>query len=196
MMMTAIATGASPHMFDTLARASAWMFVSMALQPPTTSSRERLEALLPSLPPPLQPIAARFTACPLEEWEPEFFSVLGPAGCPACESSYERAAQASRGPILADVSGCYRAFAFTPDVREVPDHACVEAGFLGYLAVKVAFADHAGDAESARVAQEAYDMFLEQHVAAWFGDFAEALIACGSAPATVVAELLDAMRAI
>jgi nitrate reductase assembly molybdenum cofactor insertion protein NarJ len=175
---------------ETLARASAWMFASLALQPPTAESRAILEALIPSLPSSLQTAAARIAAFRLDDWEPEYFSVLGPAGCPACESSYERAAQASRGPMLADISGCYQAFAYAPDVREVPDHASVEAGFLGYLAMKIAFAEHAGQEDAAEIAREAYAAFQRDHVGRWFDDFRDALAETGSAQASAIAEFL------
>jgi nitrate reductase assembly molybdenum cofactor insertion protein NarJ len=177
---------------DALAGASAWMFASIALQPPSAASMARLEALLPSLPAELRSLAARVAALPLDQWEPEYFSVLGPAGCPVCESSYERAAQASRGPALADVSGCYRAFAFMPDVLEVPDHAAVESAFLGYLALKIAFAVHDGDVEAARITFEAYDDFRSERVAQWFGDLTAALTATGSPEVSLLTELLDA----
>jgi nitrate reductase assembly molybdenum cofactor insertion protein NarJ len=177
-------------MTETLARASAWMFASIALQPPTAASRATLEALIPSLPAPLQNAGTRIAACPIDEWEPEYFSVLGPTGCPACESSYERAAQASRGPMLADISGCYQAFAYSPDLREVPDHASVEAGFLAYLAMKIAFADDAGETDAAQIAREAYVGFVRDHTGVWFNDFCEALAATGSEQALAIADFL------
>jgi nitrate reductase assembly molybdenum cofactor insertion protein NarJ len=166
------------------------MFASIALQPPSVDSRATLQALIPSLPEPLQPAAARIAACPLEDWEPEYFSVLGPAGCPACESSYERAAQASRGPMLADIAGCYRAFAYAPDAREVPDHASVEAGFLAYLALKIAFAEHEQADEAAQIARDAYAAFLTDHANVWFGEFGDAMAATGSDQAAAIAEFL------
>ena len=183
-------TTAATEMSEMLSRASAWMFASIALQPPTAESRATLEALIPSLPRPLQNAAARIVACPLDEWEPEYFSVLGPAGCPACESSYERAAQASRGPMLADISGWYQAFAYSPDVRDVPDHAAVEAGFLAYLAMKIAFADNAGEPDAAQIARDAYAGFVRDHTGVWFDDFREALAATGSEQALAIADFL------
>lgn len=180
---------------DTLTQASAWMFASIALQPPTAASAATLQRLIPSLPDSIRPTAEQIAAFPLDGWEPEYFSILGPAGCPACESSYERAAMVSRGPLLAAVSGCYSAFAYAPDVREVADHASIEAGFLAYLLMKIAFADHQGKAEAARITREAYEGFLRDHIAVWMGDFADALANTGSVLGTALTDLLQRLLA-
>jgi len=171
-----------------LQRSAAWSFASLALQAPDAANAEVLASLIPSLDPALQPIAQTIAATPIEEWEPEYFSVLGPGGCPASESSYERAAIASRGPLIADVAGCYEAFAYAPDAREVPDHASIELGFVAYLWLKHAFALHECRNESAAIARDAATEFQASHIGSWLRDFCAALTATGSPLYSAVAE--------
>ena len=101
-------------------------------------------------------------------------------GLRGSESSYERAAQASRGPMLAEVAAFYEAFAYAPDRLEVPDHAAMELGFLSFLAMKVAFAGFESQAEAASVAAQACSDFHCQHLAGWLPACADALMATGS----------------
>ena len=173
--------------------AAAWRFASLAFQPPTATSHNSMNQLVPELIDSLRPAAALVAAFPLDEWEPEYFSVLGPAGCPACESSYEPAAIASRGPLLAEVAGFYEAFAYLPvDVREVPDHVSMELGFLSFLALKVAFAQFEGRADEERVALEAYKGFLRAHVEPWLGELCQALANSGSSQYGAIATFVRA----
>ena len=107
---------------------------------------------------------------------------------PTCESSYERAAQASRGPLLAKVAGYYEAFGYAPvRLTEVPDHAAVELGFLSSLAMKVAFATFESQLEAAEIARVAYADFHRLHLGAWLPDCAEAMQATGSEQYTAIA---------
>lgn len=164
-----------------LSRAAMLQFVSLALQTPTPEILAEMRDLCASLPSALAESARVVLEWPADAWEPEFFSVLGPAGCAVCESSYERAAQASRGPLLAKVAGFYEAFGYTSDrLKEVPDHAAVEFGFLSFLAMKVAFATFESKPEKASVATDAYADFHRQHIGAWFPDCVAAVQATGS----------------
>ncbi len=175
-----------------LERASAWLFASLALQPPSSATIDEMTRLVPSLPPAMKAAAAEIVALPLEEWEPEFFSVLGPAGCPACESSYERAAMASRGPLLAAVAAYYEAFVYVPaPLREVPDHIAVELGFLSFMALKIAFARFESRVDDAGVALEAYEKFQRRHLGVWAQTLCAALAETGSPQYQLVARLLQ-----
>ena len=177
-----------------LEQSTVYSFASLAVQVPDADRVAAMTALIPSLPADLQPLAGAIVALPLDEWEPEYFSVLGPGGCPASESSYERAAIASRGPLLADVAGYYEAFAYAPDVREVPDHASVELGFAAYLALKIAFAEHEGCGEDAAIAGDAMSGFVAAHVEPWMPPLCEALEESGSRQYGAVAEFLRRLQ--
>jgi TorA maturation chaperone TorD len=108
--------------------------------------------------------------------------VLGPGGLPSCESSFDKAALAGRGPLLAAIGGYYQAFAYEPDAREreVPDHIAVELDFLAYLAFKGAFAAEAQLTEELEVTTQAYDAFMRDHLRFWIGPFLESLVAVDS----------------
>ena len=171
-----------------LSRAAVLQFASLALQTPSTDVLAEMRELAVSLPDHLAQQAAGILQTPADEWEPEFFSVLGPAGCAVCESSYERAAQASRGPLLAQVAGYYEAFGYAPvRLKEVPDHAAVELGFLSFLAMKVAFAMFESQSEAAEIARVAYADFHRLHIGAWLPDCLEAIQATGSEQYSAIA---------
>lgn len=173
-----------------LSRAAVLQFASLALQAPTQEVLDEMRDLVTALPDAAASDAKALLEVPLDEWEPEFFSVLGPAGCAVSESSYERAAQASRGPLLSQVAGCYEAFGYAPvRLREVPDHAAVEFGFLSFLAMKVAFATFDAHADEADIARDAYRDFVDSHLSTWMPDCAEAIQASGSAHFTAIAGL-------
>jgi nitrate reductase assembly molybdenum cofactor insertion protein NarJ len=130
-----------------------------------------------------------FIETPVDALEAEYHAVLGPAGVPACETSFVAGAMASRGPLLADVAGFYRAFGYrgSDGARggddagdEVPDHVGVELDFLSYLATKIAFAVHEDRVGARDVARAAYDEFLEQHARAWMPEFCDRVEAAGS----------------
>jgi nitrate reductase assembly molybdenum cofactor insertion protein NarJ len=195
--MSLVRTGVIPPPSDIkpwLERASAWMFASMALRPPSCAITDAMRGLVSSLPADMREEASRILELPLHQWEPEYFSVLGPAGCPACESSYERAAQASRGPLLADVAACYRAFGYLPEpLREVPDHVVVELDFLSFMAVKIAFARFEARDEDACTAREAYEMFRRRHLEAFAQPLCASLIDTGSPQYASIARFLQTL---
>ena len=63
----------------------------------------------------------------------------------------------------------------------MPHHIAVQLDFLSYLAFKAAFALHEGQEEHARIASEAHDRFIEQHLATWLAAFRAKLEHSGSA---------------
>jgi hypothetical protein len=69
------------------------------------------------------------------------------------------------GQVLAELRAFYDAFAFHPRSEEPIDHAAFEAGFVGYLRLKQAFARARADGEAERTAAEAADAFLARHLA-------------------------------
>lgn len=173
-----------------LSRASLLQFAALALEPPSADVRAELHDLLPSLAEDQQRVATEILAVPLHDWEPEFFSVLGPAGLAAVESSYERAAQASRGPLLMEVAGFYSAFGYAPvRLKEVPDHVAIELGFLSFLAMKQAFAAFEARSDDFQITADAFKRFHECHVNVWTPEFFEALRATGSPLFAQISEL-------
>jgi len=176
-----------------LERAVCWRFASRLFRPPTPDGLAELRVLLPMLPDDVRADAAALLDMHLDTWEREFHSVLGPGGLPACESSFDRAALAVRGPLLAAIGGYYQAFAYEPDAREreVADHIAVELDFLAYLAFKGAFALHAQLAAELTVTTEAYGAFMRDHLGFWIAPFVESLAATDSQPYRAAAAWLQ-----
>ncbi len=165
-----------------LSTAAGWRYASLLFQLPTPEVQYDLQALVKELPEEFRSLAQELSAIPLDEWKSEYHRVLGPGGCPVCESSYDDNALAGRGPLLAQIAGFYQAFAYRPDeeTRETPDHLSVELGFLSYLALKVAYALHEEKAAEREIAEEAYWHFLEAHPLFWLGRVCERIRQSGS----------------
>jgi TorA maturation chaperone TorD len=159
-----------------------WRFASLLFQSPTADARSELGCLARELPSQWQPSAHELCMFPLDQWEVEYHRILGPGGCPAAESSYDDNALAGRGPLLARVSGFYKAFAYKADssIPEVPDHLSIELGFLSYLSMKAAFAAHQQQSDQLAVTRDAYERFLQEHLLFWLERFAESVDRSGS----------------
>lgn len=92
-----------------------------------------------------------------------YHSTFGPGG-PAAprEVSYREGLMA--GQFISELRAYYEAFAYAPPIPEPPDHIAVEAGFLGYLCLKTAYARFREHEEQALVASEAARHFLDEHL--------------------------------
>jgi TorA maturation chaperone TorD len=166
-----------------LARAAGWRFASLLFQEPHQNRPAELTALAALMSDSDRAGAEALVAATALRAE-DYHRVLGPGGCPASESAYDRAAIANRGPLVADVSAFYEAFAYPPRLTSdlVPDHVVVELDFLGFLAMKIAFATHEGRAEESAVARAAYQEFLARHVGFWIDDLLARLTAGNREP--------------
>lgn len=121
--------------------------------------------------------------------EGDYLAVLGP-GAPVSprEAGYRRATDPAQ--ILAQIQAAYDAFAYLPAAEDPPDHVAVEAGFMGWLCLKQAYALAGADEESAAIAAETAQSFARRHL----GAAAEAL--CLQLAAAPAAHLLGAARAL
>jgi TorA maturation chaperone TorD len=179
-----------------LGRAASWRFASLLFQGPRDERGQELRALASLVPDALRTRALALATDSAARAD-SYYEVLGPGGCPAAESAYDRAAVANRGPLIADVAAFYRAFAYPPRLTSElpPDHIAVELDFLGFLALKAAFACHDGRTEQLDVASDAYRQFLDEHPRFWIRDLCDRLTAGGhnayAAAAEWVAALLD-----
>jgi hypothetical protein len=77
------------------------------------------------------------------------------------------------GRIIADISAFYDAFAFQPVTEDAPDHLAVQAGFLGYLCLKEAYARARGNDDEAEIVANAAARFRETHLATFAWPVAE-----------------------
>jgi TorA maturation chaperone TorD len=165
-----------------LARAARWRLLSLLFQPPTRASRRELSRLAETAPEDEAALSQEWASVPIGQAVAEFHRVLGPGRVPAVESSYDPNALAGRGPLLADIAGFHKAFAYRPEQppAEVPDHIAVLLDFLSYLAFKAAFAVHEKKQEEAYITAVAYERFLEAHLHHWVAAFRERLECSGS----------------
>lgn len=129
--------------------------------------------------------------------EGDYLALLGPGGAvPAREVGYRP--REDPGWILADLARFFDAFAYRPRAEDPADHVAVEAGFVGYLHLKEALAQAAGEDDAAAVAREARAAFLATHLAPMIGRLAHALQLAGddshigAAAAAIAAQVPDA----
>jgi TorA maturation chaperone TorD len=151
-----------------LSRAASWRFGTLLFQEPCSARSGELRALMALLPPALG-AAAEPLAADTDARNDRYFAVLGPGGCAATESAYDLAAMANRGPLIAEVSAFYEAFEYPARLTSdlAPDHLVIELDFLGFLALKVAYALHEGRVEEREIAEAAYVDFRDRHPRFW-----------------------------
>jgi nitrate reductase assembly molybdenum cofactor insertion protein NarJ len=155
---------------DLLAEAAAWRLLGLLLERPREGWRREVEDLARECGHP--DLAAAVVAAGGEASEGFYLAILGPGGAvSAREVSYR--GMEDPGRILADLEAFYEAFAFTPRTEEAPDHLAVEAGFVGYLRLKEAFARAQGEDEKAATAALAASRFLADHASNCAQSFAE-----------------------
>ena len=151
-----------------LERAANWRMASLLFSEPHADRAAELTELAALVSEPARAEAAGL-ACDTALRFDDYYRALGPGGCAATESAYDRAAIANRGPLIADVAAFYEAFAYPPRLTSdlAPDHVAVELDFLGFLALKVAFALDLNRQEESVVGRAAYREFLEAHPGFW-----------------------------
>lgn len=156
-----------------LQRAATYQFLALLFLPPTAEVLEELPVLAGALPDHLRADGQALAAHAGAEVEHEYHALLGGSGrCRDCESDYQANALGGKGPLIADVAAFYRAFRFSADgLCLAPDHIAVELDFLGYLAMKSAYARHAGLSDEREICESAADSFLRDHLAQWTPQF-------------------------
>ncbi|MBI2886429.1 MAG: molecular chaperone TorD family protein [Chloroflexi bacterium] len=100
------------------------------------------------------------------------------------ESRYRPAPSVSLTENLSDVSSFYEAFGFqvSDRAKEMPDHVSIELEFLAALYLKEAYALEHGWRGRARIAREARQKFLREHLAWWLPALAEKVQASARLP--------------
>jgi nitrate reductase assembly molybdenum cofactor insertion protein NarJ len=164
--MTKTGTIADPRVRELLAEATAWRLLGLLFERPRDGWREDVETLSRVVSDPELQAAA--VAAQEEASEGLYLALLGP-GAPVSAREVTYRGMEDPGRIIADISAFYDAFAFHPETEEAPDHLAVEAGFLGYLRMKEAYAQARGNEEEAEVAAKAAARFSHEHLAilAW-----------------------------
>ncbi len=170
-----------------LRQAAEWRLIGRLFECPVGTWRDDIVALAHDIDDPLLGGAAQHAV--EEAREGLYHSTFGPGGpAPPREVSYLQAIQL--GYLLSELTAVYDAFSYPPVTTEPRDHVSVEAGFVGYLLLKQAYALTRGDDEQASVAAEAEATFRREHLASFAEPLAATLEASG------VAYLAEAGRAL
>lgn len=174
MMAPAIVTDSKQT--SLLREAAEWRLTGLLLECPTEGWPEQVSALAAEVED--ADLKAAAEAARQEATEGLYHSIFGPGGpAPAREVSYRELIQP--GYLLAELAACYEAFSYTAAVREAADHISVEAGFIGYLRLKEAYALACGDVAHAEITAEAAQAFIDEHIAAMAEPMANDLAASG-----------------
>jgi len=151
---------------ELLREATAWRLLGLLFERPRDGWWREVDMLSREVVDP--EITAAAGAARKEASEGLYLALLGPGGPVSLREVTYRGME-DPGRIIADISAFYEAFAFQPETEEAPDHLAVEAGFLGYLCLKEAYARARGTEDEAEVAAQAAARFREEHLAtlAW-----------------------------
>lgn len=183
-----------------LRRAASYRYLSLLFVPPTEETAEELVSLADAVDPALVEDAAELGRKTKRSLQGLYHKVLGASGqVPDVECGYDDNTAGGRGPLLADVAGFYKAFAFEAPAGQTQDHVASELGFLGWLAMKEAYARHEGDEEHRLITAEARARFVKDHLGRWAIPFLERLAQVGEgthyeAVATLTSKTLRALE--
>ena len=161
--MTEATAITDPLVQELLAAATAWRLLGLLFERPREGWWQDVEALSRVVSDP--EIRSAAAEAQLEASEGRYLALLGPGG-PVSAREVAYRGMEEPGQIMADIQAFYQAFAFQPETEEAPDHLAVEAGFLGYLCVKEAYARARGNDEEAEIAAAAAIRFCEAHLSA------------------------------
>ena len=141
--------------------AAEWRLVGQLFERPGERWAHELRAVATELDDaPLSQLAERALA---EASEGLYLAVLGPGGVvPSREVAYR--SREDPAQVLADVASFHRAFAWTSKGEDPADHIATEAGFVGYLSLKAAFAACNDEPELATTTTTAARHFLDAHL--------------------------------
>lgn len=182
-----------------LARAGVYRWFSKAFQEPTgLNSGTSLRQTLAELPGFDQAILPHVGLSGLASEYRRLFSHNLTPDCPPYETQHGSTHIFWQSQQLADIAGFYRAFGveLSQAAHERIDHLAVELEFMGYLALKEAYAlERHHDAQVA-VVQDAQRKFLNEHLGRWVSVFSSRVEAKlpGSAYASLAETLNEVVR--
>ena len=152
----------SPDHYGTrlLAQAAAWRLASLLLERPGPEWKRKIVELCSEVTDHELSSSAKRAHHGSEEIYQRLF---GPGGAVSPrEVSY--CGFEDPGRLMAELQSFYDVFSFAPRREECIDHVAVEAGFVGYLFLKEAYAEMRGAGKSARVTKTARERFVTEHV--------------------------------
>lgn len=164
------------HALQLVKEAAEWHLISLLLECPHGERWQRATRLAAEVD---DPVLRQAVECAQHEaTESLYHTTFGPGGpAPPREVSYRATIQP--GAFLAELAAVYEAFAYSPAVQEPLDHVALEAGFVGYLRLKQAYAASAGRDEAGLVCCQAATGFVEEHLSCLAQPLSESLEASG-----------------
>jgi len=151
----------NPKIISLLQESARWRLIALLFESPGPGWSEQVTRLAAEVDDPELQSASESAA--REATETLYHTTFGPGG-PAAPREVSYQVGGLPGALLGEVAGYYRAFAYTPELPEAPDHVAVEAGFIAYLRFKEAYALERGSAEQAQVAADAARQFTQDHL--------------------------------
>jgi nitrate reductase assembly molybdenum cofactor insertion protein NarJ len=157
-----------------IAEAAAWRLASLLLERPRPQWFSEIAELAAEV---NEQKLCSSAAETKEATEELYHRLFGPGG-PISPREVSYCGHEDPGQVMAQLAKFYQAFSFTPRREESIDHISVEAGFVGYLFLKEAYAQMQGDSTSADITKQARERFINEHLercaqgmANRFGDF-------------------------
>jgi nitrate reductase assembly molybdenum cofactor insertion protein NarJ len=145
---------------DLVAAAATWRLASLLLERPRPEWHREIAKL--SLEVREQELSSAAGAAH-NATEEVYHTLFGPGGSVSPREASYCGFEDPAG-VMARLTTFYRAFSFQPRREEPIDHIAVEAGFVGYLFLKQAYAQIRDDLESAAVTEEARRRFVSDHI--------------------------------
>ncbi len=144
-----------------LGEAAAWLLNGLLLERPRRGWHEEVAAMSAEV----EDVGLRAAAeAAADATEGMHLALFGEGGFVSPREVTYRP-QLDPGRLLSDLRGFYEAFHYAPRAEDPPDHIAVEAGFLGYLALKEVLAREAADEEAAAICAGAARRFWAEHLA-------------------------------
>ncbi len=171
-----------------IAEAAAWRLLGLLLERPRAGWHAEVAALAREVADPALRAAAQAAQAATEG---EYLYLVGPGGV-ASPRAVAYGGYLDPGRILAEISEFYKVFAFQPRAEDPIDHIAVATGFVGYLALKEAFAEASANNAAAKTTAEARQRFVETYLVMIAHPFAERLALAGPSYLLDVAQALAA----
>ncbi len=166
----------TPEVHELLREAAEWRVLELLFQCPSPEWRDRITELRPDCGD--ADLALAIDIALEIGTEGAYHSIMGPGGpAPAREASYIDTMQL--GYLMSELNAIYDAFGFHPETFEIADHVSVQAGFMGFLRLKQAFAEAAKQDEQAVLVRDCAAAFLRDHLSHIGQPMSAALEACG-----------------
>lgn len=161
-----------------LREAAEWRLIGLLFECPREEWTKQVAALAAEIGD--AELLAAAEAARREASEGLYHSLFGPGGpAPPREVSYRDSVEL--GHLMSELASYYYAFAYRPATAEPEDHVAVEAGYVGYLRLKEAYALDSGNAEQAEITAAAAKHFIDDHLSQAAGPLATALASSGVA---------------